>query len=1294
MQYAMKCPKTISILTFFVISLQAIPTFANTDRDALVSLYNATNGPNWTNDSNWLSSNPVGDWYGVYTDKEGRVVQLFLNNNNLSGVIPTEIGNLTKLKRLHLYGNKLTGSIPPSISNLIYLRRLWLDGNDLKGAIPSELGKLPNLTDLTVSNNQFRGELPETIQNLPLNRFWWYDTGFCIPQTPKFDIWLGNIVDNQTGFRCPSVTENPTWVALVALFNSTNGDNWNRNKKWHTNAPLSSWEGVVVDAQDQVIGLDLSANNLVGTIPSQLGDIVSLTYLRLSSNELSGSLPSAIADLYNLEELDISDNKLSGTVPSDLGGLTRLLTLQINDNEFIGRIHQSFLTLNLEKFWWDNAGVCIPDTTIFNEWLNAIQDHQPGRLCPVVTSLELVAGNGQSGQAGSALPRQIVVRALDQTSSPMVGASISFVTGAGHGSVDPIAVTTDDSGEAQTEWTLGVGDIDQSLTITSNRIQLSVQAHALYSERKALEALYNSTGGHQWNNSTNWNNDRTSLDSWHGVTLNQSGRVSRLRLVGNKLLGSIPPAIGALTALEELNLGVNQIGGNIPIEIKLLENSLRILILSDNLLEGEIPVELSRLASLEELDLSYNQFEGSIPNVIGSLLNLEHLNLSRNYLSGSIPGTFWRLEELNSLNLSNNRLSGSIPSWFGDRNLDFRRNLRVLDLHSNKLTGPLPIEISELSELLYLFLRRNDISGTIPHEYSSLGKLQGLDLSFNPKLSGNVPRDFTQLNDLRFLLTVGTAVCAPHDDAFQSWLVQINYTGKKCAIGDIGGDAYAYMIQNVKDVHLVYGEPTFLRVFVSTDKPTNANIPFMRARFFRNGSEIYRVEIPAGTETIPTKIDEGNLRHSANAVIPALPRGVLWFVEIDPHGRLDPNIELPERWPPKPYLIWENYYHPPQVKMHLFALEHKDDQVSTKLHVRALRHDSADFDAIQQFLPIRHFSIGDKYRIHVDTRTSWKLLKTVKRLRKTHNLLGSSEFAMGFAADFSDEAAGRADRPGNASVIEIASSVSPKQLKPSYRRAHIMVHELGHNLNLKHAPGWKDKKPSNIDSNFPHPSGHIGDWGYKWTKKKDDSYTVEPIDPNTCDFMTYCFDEDAISEYHWEKAYKNLKSRKDNISNNVVQRSLLISGDVSKHGSLSLDPVFSIEAIPSPPQTKGPYTLSGFDSSGKILFSYPFNMTEWPDGEGNAGFVFTIPVENEWSSLLKRISLSGPSGTVSLRDGRERPMVIARDHRTGQIRAILTELDDLHFQKLTQQDFDKILPEAGLDAMISRGLPSEEDWYR
>ena len=156
---------------------------ASSDRAALVALYNATDGPNWSTSTNWLSDRPLREWYGVGTDDSGRINSLALSENGLNGSIPSELGNLSNLERLYLGGNQLTGPIPSSLGNLTNLTWLSLDGNQLTGSVPSSLGNLVNLTELYLHSNQLSGTLPQSFTSITtLEDFHFgYNDGLCAP---------------------------------------------------------------------------------------------------------------------------------------------------------------------------------------------------------------------------------------------------------------------------------------------------------------------------------------------------------------------------------------------------------------------------------------------------------------------------------------------------------------------------------------------------------------------------------------------------------------------------------------------------------------------------------------------------------------------------------------------------------------------------------------------------------------------------------------------------------------------------------------------------------------------------------------------------------------------------------------------------------------------------------------------------------------------------------------------------------------------------------------------------------
>ena len=135
---------------------------------ALVALYEATDGDNWTDSDNWLTDAPLGEWFGIQTDDDGRVTVIDFNScNELHGPLPRELGNLTNLILLRFCDfNLITGELPSELSNLVNLQSLVFLDSQLSGRIPPWLGSLTELGDLTLVWCQLVGEIPPELGNL------------------------------------------------------------------------------------------------------------------------------------------------------------------------------------------------------------------------------------------------------------------------------------------------------------------------------------------------------------------------------------------------------------------------------------------------------------------------------------------------------------------------------------------------------------------------------------------------------------------------------------------------------------------------------------------------------------------------------------------------------------------------------------------------------------------------------------------------------------------------------------------------------------------------------------------------------------------------------------------------------------------------------------------------------------------------------------------------------------------------------------------------------------------------
>ena len=261
-------------------------------------------------------------------------------------------------------------------------------------------------------------------------------------------------------------------------------------------------------------------------------------------------------------------------------------------------------------------------------------------------------------------------------------------------------------------------------TVLRNYVFEVLDRDIMSRERTALAALYDATGGPNWQNSTNWLSTEP-IWTWHGVDTDAAGRVTKLALGDNGLTGSLPAELGDLASLEVLHLYYNS-------------------------LTGPIPEALGKLPALWDLNLLRNQLAGPVPEALGDLSNLQWLTLAENQLTGSIPPALGNLPKLVWLNLWNNQLTGSIPA-------EWNPGLIIMGLSDNQLTGPIPEELGSVFNLRQLRLDNNSLSGPLPLSLTNLGLLE--ILWFDGNLS----------------------VCAPADAAFQAWLRDRDARGSTCS---------------------------------------------------------------------------------------------------------------------------------------------------------------------------------------------------------------------------------------------------------------------------------------------------------------------------------------------------------------------------------------------------------------------------------------------------------------------------------------------------------------------------------
>jgi len=772
--------------------------------------------------------------------------------------------------------------------------------------------------------------------------------------------------------------------------------------------------------------------------------------------------------------------------------------------------------------------------------------------------------------------------------------------------------------------------------------------------------------------------------------LSQLEKLTDLNLHGNALTGEIPSELGRLKNLSRLAVGVNQLSGSIPPELGDLEN-LSTLSLGSNKLEGGIPPELGRLAHLEWMDITGNPLTGEIPPELGQLENLSTLYLGGNALTGEIPPELGQLRNLTTLDLGANALTGEIPPELGQlENLlelsvsgsgerDYLSNvgltgeippelgqlvrLESLYLNRNQLSGVIPEELGDLENLKELYLQYNSFSGNVPESLGGLARLKKLYLHGNGRMFGVLPPSFTQLmlDELRF---EGIGLCLREDAETRDWLQAIPMADVDFCRGFLTKST-AMLIQAIQtfdgSVPLVAGRDALLRVFIASEKDATVPMPHVTARFFHDDVEVFTAEMENTDKFITSLLYMGDSEATSNAPIPGsvIQPGLEMVIELGSSGRLPAEgrlsvvvVDMPPFNLTVVPLYWMNN---PDMNL-----------VST---VQSLTEDSEYFDASRDRLPVNEFNVRIRSPVAVsfDPVSS---VKTLDRVAMIRTMDGSSDYYMGIVTG----GGGLGRRPGSATVTELNDA--------------FMAHELGHNLNMLHAPcGTR----SFLERDYPYMDGSIGVWGY-------DHRNSGLIPASMPDFMSYCGPPDWTSDYSFIRMINRRQILEGEptfaLPSSPSGRSLLIWGGRDEYGELYLEPAFVVDAPPSLPVARGPYRLAAEDTDGNVLFDLRFSLEETACGERESeagGFVYAVPVRADWSGRLAHLELSGPEGyTVMTRDRDDgRSTALLLDRYTGELRGVL---DDWPEPGSSLQAARRALPEPGLEVVVSTGIPGPADW--
>ena len=726
-----------------------IPTV---EREALIALYNSTDGDNWTDNTNWMgAAGTECTWFGVSCDAgETYAQQLHLSENQLTGSIPAELGKLSQLRSLWLDDNQLSGNIPTELGNLSQLTYLDLSGNQLTGNILAELGNLPQLTSLYLGSNQLTGNIPAELGNLSLLTGFRLNgnqlTGNIPAELGKLSqlrsLWLD---DNQLSGNIPTELMNLTDVGVA--------ENWWETFNICQNALHTS--DAILQAflnSKHTSGCDWQATQTVA--PSGLA----VTEVTSSSATLTWD-PIAFTDGEGGYEVAYATSDTSwwpttgGEGDGDMGDFTAYETTP-------GKSVNTATVTGLS-----------PDTTYYFRIRTVTHPYLGNQN--TVHSEPTDAVSAKTERAGGIPPeeREALIDFYNNTDGDNWANNTNWLGEEGT-ECSWFGVTCDDEGNHVQHLYLSdnqlVGTIPASVANLTNLESLNLGYYAYGSE--SSNQLSGEIPGELGSLSqlTHLDLGANQLTGSIPPELGNLSELTELHLWGNQLSGSIPAALANLSQLQKLHLGGNQLSGTIPIDLTNLPgltelslsanqltgdipaelanlSELTILSLGGNQLTGTIPKELASLTQLRQLELWSNQLTGSIPPELGSLPQLTDLHLGDNQLTGNVPKELGNLSELTFLHLGQNQLSGGIPLELGNLS-----RLQTLLLFENQLTGNIPSELGNLSQLVYLELWENQLTGGIPPELGSLAQLTELYLNDN-QLTGSIPVELGSLSALRYL---------------------------------------------------------------------------------------------------------------------------------------------------------------------------------------------------------------------------------------------------------------------------------------------------------------------------------------------------------------------------------------------------------------------------------------------------------------------------------------------------------------------------------------------------------------
>ena len=574
-------------------------------------------------------------------------------------------------------------------------------------------------------------------------------------------------------------SEQLTGVLPAALFNLPRLVNLSLSDNAITGSILTNW-----DLLPNLVSLKLSRNNLTGSVPVQIGTyLTNLETLALDGNDLDGLLPESLKNLASLSFLNVSCNEqLSGALFAWLPSFTELRVLSAAYTKMLGVMEAPLAGWNVPALpavpfsnpqlflFSQNTTACVNLTVLDVRGVNVVGARLPGTLGAMNALEEFrwsCTFNAQGGDFPNITSLATNLRILDGSfegcdleipESLGNATSLEFLrlTKGGASEYSEIVKIPETIGNLVHLTHLDLSYNSLSGTLPASMVKLVALEHLDLRVNK-LSGSLPASHLHAWTQMQTLNLLSNNLNGALPDAFDLMTKLQALILDGNQfsgnfpatitmcqelislsmtecaIQGAIPASIANLKKLLYLTLGANAFN-HLPDELSQLE-SLKLIALDGNQLNGTFPAPLTRLSNLTTLVLPGSGLTGPLPD-LGHMTSLETLVLSDNMFEGGIPDSWQPLaSSLKDLQLINANLNGTIPSWLGS----FTK-LTFLAVRDNGLTGTIPEALTGMSSLRNLDLCRNQLSGTIPAVFGS-SHFETIDFSYN-QLNGTLPLTF------------------------------------------------------------------------------------------------------------------------------------------------------------------------------------------------------------------------------------------------------------------------------------------------------------------------------------------------------------------------------------------------------------------------------------------------------------------------------------------------------------------------------------------------------------------------